>query len=188
MGSAAPTPQAAAASKVATHPAQNSREHRDKNGDEPAPHKPKKVDPFDALLEPFYYNKSLTDPIDTARDKWNLLPAFLKVKGLVKQHIDSYNYFVEVQLKKILRANSEIRSSENRSFFIKYVLDFHISRFFIVYFLFCGTGLHPLLADFSSSQVLPTSGSNSPAEQMNRKTVIPFPHPQSPLMNVDCVT
>jgi DNA-directed RNA polymerase III subunit RPC2 len=119
VGSVAPTPHATAASKVATHPAQNSHEHRDKNGDEPAPQKPKKVDPFDALLEPFYYNKSLTDPIDTARDKWNLLPAFLKVKGLVKQHIDSYNYFVEVQLKKILRANSEIRSSENRSFFIK---------------------------------------------------------------------
>lgn len=84
-------------------------------------HKPKRADAFDALLEPFYYNKSLTDPIDTARDKWNLLPAFLKVKGLVKQHIDSYNYFVEVQLKKIMEANSTIRSEADSKFYIKCV-------------------------------------------------------------------
>lgn len=77
-------------------------------------------DPFDALLEPFYYNKSLTDPIDTAKDKWNLLPAFLKVKGLVKQHIDSYNYFVEVQLKKIVESSSIIRSDIDHQFYIKF--------------------------------------------------------------------
>ncbi|KAK4867792.1 hypothetical protein LT330_006655 [Penicillium expansum] len=77
-------------------------------------------DPFDALLEPFYYNKGLTDPIDTARDKWNLLPAFLKVKGLVKQHIDSYNYFVEVQMKKIVESSSTIRSDVDHNFYIKF--------------------------------------------------------------------
>ncbi|EAU35292.1 DNA-directed RNA polymerase III 130 kDa polypeptide [Aspergillus terreus NIH2624] len=77
-------------------------------------------DPFDALLEPFYYNKSLTDPINTAKDKWNLLPAFLKVKGLVKQHIDSYNYLVEVQLKKIVESSSIIRSDVDHNFYIKF--------------------------------------------------------------------
>ncbi|KAJ5386270.1 DNA-directed RNA polymerase III subunit RPC2 [Penicillium cosmopolitanum] len=80
----------------------------------------KERDPFDALLEPFYYNKSLTDPIDTAKDKWNLLPAFLKVKGLVKQHIDSYNYFVEVQLKKIVESSAIIRSDVDHQFYIKF--------------------------------------------------------------------
>jgi DNA-directed RNA polymerase III subunit RPC2 len=83
-----------------------------------------RVDPFDALLEPFYYSKSLTDPINTAQDKWNLLPAFLKVKGLVKQHIDSFNYFVEVQLKKIVQASSTIRSEQEHGFYIKYVFSF----------------------------------------------------------------
>ncbi|PYH65455.1 DNA-directed RNA polymerase III core subunit RET1 [Aspergillus vadensis CBS 113365] len=77
-------------------------------------------DPFDALLEPFYYNKSLTDPINTAKDKWNLLPAFLKVKGLVKQHIDSYNYLVEVQLKKIVESSSTIRSDVDHTFYTKF--------------------------------------------------------------------
>ena len=62
-------------------------------------------DDMDALLKPFYYNKKLTDPINTARDKWNLLPAFLRVKGLVKQHIDSFNYFTDIELKSIVRAN-----------------------------------------------------------------------------------
>lgn len=42
-------------------------------------------DGFEALLEPFYNGKKLTDPISTKEDKFQLLPAFLKVKGLVKQ-------------------------------------------------------------------------------------------------------
>jgi DNA-directed RNA polymerase III subunit RPC2 len=76
---------------------------------------------FDALLEPFYSNKSLTEPINTARDKWNLLPAFLKVKGLVKQHIDSFNYFVDVELKKIVAANCDVLSDVDSKFFLRSV-------------------------------------------------------------------
>ncbi|KAL8712833.1 MAG: hypothetical protein Q9220_003041 [cf. Caloplaca sp. 1 TL-2023] len=67
-------------------------------------------DGFDALLEPFYSGKSMTEAIDTERDKWNLLPAFLKVKGLVKQHIDSFNYLLEVELKQIVKTNRTILS------------------------------------------------------------------------------
>ena len=40
----------------------------------------------------------LTDPVKNIEDKWLLLPAFLKFKGLVKQHIDSFNHFVNVDL------------------------------------------------------------------------------------------
>jgi DNA-directed RNA polymerase III subunit RPC2 len=36
---------------------------------------------FEALLEPFYNGKKLSDPISTKEDKFQLLPAFLKVKG-----------------------------------------------------------------------------------------------------------
>lgn len=39
-------------------------------------------DGFEALLEPFYNGKKLTDPISTVEDKNQLLPAFLKVKGM----------------------------------------------------------------------------------------------------------
>ncbi|KAI9871660.1 MAG: DNA-directed RNA polymerase III core subunit ret1, partial [Pleopsidium flavum] len=77
-------------------------------------------DGFDALLEPMYQGKSLSEPINTAKDKWNLLPAFLKVKGLVKQHIDSFNFFVEVELKKIVKANQRVLSDVNPSFYLEY--------------------------------------------------------------------
>ncbi|KAF2145950.1 uncharacterized protein K452DRAFT_294575 [Aplosporella prunicola CBS 121167] len=77
-------------------------------------------DGMDSILQPFYSGKSLTDPINTAEDKWNLLPAFLKVKGLVKQHIDSFNYFVDVQLKEILRANQYVYSDVDDKFFWRY--------------------------------------------------------------------
>ena len=69
----------------------------------------------------------MTDPIDTARDKWNLLPAFLKVKGLVKQHIDSFNFFVEVELKKIIKANQKVLSDVDPSFYIKYT-DIYVGK------------------------------------------------------------
>ncbi|KAL2004858.1 hypothetical protein VTN00DRAFT_3131 [Thermoascus crustaceus] len=109
--------------KQPADPVQNSNsndQEQDQTNGHSHPNKQRRVDPFDAILQPFYYDKSLTDPINTARDKWNLLPAFLKVKGLVKQHIDSYNYFVEVQLKKIVQASSTIRSDVDHNFYIKF--------------------------------------------------------------------
>ncbi|KIY47676.1 beta and beta-prime subunits of DNA dependent RNA-polymerase [Fistulina hepatica ATCC 64428] len=62
----------------------------------------------------------LTDPIKAIEDKWLLLPAFLKVKGLVKQHIDSFNYFVDVDIKNIVKANQKITSDVDPRFWVKY--------------------------------------------------------------------
>ncbi|KAH8820488.1 DNA-directed rna polymerase-like protein III subunit [Xylogone sp. PMI_703] len=87
--------------------------------EEPVEYK-KSDDGFAALLEPFYEGKSLTDPISTAKDKWNLLPAFLKVKGLVKQHIDSFNFFVEHEIKDIVKANKRITSDVDKYFWLEY--------------------------------------------------------------------
>ncbi|PWN26316.1 beta and beta-prime subunits of DNA dependent RNA-polymerase [Jaminaea rosea] len=64
--------------------------------------------------------KSLSAPVHTVQDKWELLPAFLKVKGLVKQHIDSFNYFVDVDLKNIIKANEKVTSDIDPRFFLKY--------------------------------------------------------------------
>lgn len=83
--------------------------------------KQEQTEAFDDLLNPIYKGKSLTDPINTAEDKWNLLPAFLKVKGLVKQHLDSYNYFVDVDLKKIIQANEKVLSDVDPDFYLKYL-------------------------------------------------------------------
>ncbi|KAG5420472.1 RET1 [Candida metapsilosis] len=78
-------------------------------------------DAFNELFKPEYKGKRLTDEINTAEDKWNLLPAFLKIKGLVKQHLDSFNYFVDVDLKKILNANSLVLSDVDPDFYVKYI-------------------------------------------------------------------
>jgi DNA-directed RNA polymerase beta subunit len=52
----------------------------------------------------------LSAPIARLEDKWKLVPAFLRARGLVKQHIQSFDHFIEKELKAILAANSEIRS------------------------------------------------------------------------------
>jgi DNA-directed RNA polymerase beta subunit len=59
------------------------------------------------------------------QDKWNLLPAFLKVKGLVKQHIDSFNFFVEHEIKDIVKANKRVGSDVDGSFFLEFVHILH---------------------------------------------------------------
>jgi DNA-directed RNA polymerase III subunit RPC2 len=54
------------------------------------------------------------------QDKWNLLPAFLKVKGLVKQHIDSFNFFIDHEIKEIVRTNKTVRSEVDINFWLEY--------------------------------------------------------------------
>jgi DNA-directed RNA polymerase III subunit RPC2 len=80
----------------------------------------KNEDAFGALLEPFYAGKHITDKIDTAQDKWNLLPAFLKVKGLIKQHIDSFDFFIDSELRSIVRANKRVTSDVDNKFWLEY--------------------------------------------------------------------
>jgi DNA-directed RNA polymerase III subunit RPC2 len=40
------------------------------------------------LLKELNQPALLTKPVGTVEDKWKLLPAFLKTRGLVRQHID----------------------------------------------------------------------------------------------------
>lgn len=49
------------------------------------------------------------------------MPAFLKVKGLVKQHIDSFNFFIDHELNEIIKANKFVRSDVDNSFWLEYV-------------------------------------------------------------------
>jgi DNA-directed RNA polymerase III subunit RPC2 len=52
-------------------------------------------------------------------EKWKLVPAFLKLHGLVRQHIDSFDYFVNVEIKQILKANYRVTSDQDPSFFME---------------------------------------------------------------------
>lgn len=67
----------------------------------------------------------LSSSIKSLSDKWQLVPAFLSVRGLVRQHIDSFNYFIATDLKNIVRANDKVISNADPAFYLKY-LDVHV--------------------------------------------------------------
>jgi len=71
--------------------------------------------------------KDLAEPVKAIEDKWTLVPAYLQVKGLVKQHIDSFNYFIDVDLKNIIRANERVTSDIDPKFYLKYT-DISVGR------------------------------------------------------------
>ncbi|KAK2634395.1 hypothetical protein Ddye_029187 [Dipteronia dyeriana] len=56
--------------------------------------------------------------VKSAVDKFQLVPEFLKVRGLVKQHLDSFNYFINTGIKKIVRANDRLVSTVDPSIYI----------------------------------------------------------------------
>ena len=67
-----------------------------------------------------YNEEKLSQPIKKLEDKWKLVPAFLRLRGLVKQHIDSFNYFMNVGIKQIIKANELITSESDPTFFLKF--------------------------------------------------------------------
>mmetsp|Transcript_6859 Transcript_6859/g.25298 ORF Transcript_6859/g.25298 Transcript_6859/m.25298 type:complete len:1170 (+) Transcript_6859:151-3660(+) len=71
----------------------------------------------------------INTPIKNAQDKSELLPAFLKVRGLVKQHIDSFNYLINVEIKKIIhaKANEKVTCDTDPNFYLKYT-DIYVGR------------------------------------------------------------
>ena len=46
---------------------------------------------------------------DRLADKWKMLPLFLKSRGLLQQHIESFDYFCEVGINELVTAKSNYR-------------------------------------------------------------------------------
>ncbi|KAJ5071462.1 intein-containing DNA-directed RNA polymerase iii subunit rpc2 precursor [Anaeramoeba ignava] len=69
----------------------------------------------------------LSQPIQTVEEKWKLLPLFFRTRGLLKQHIDSFNHLVNIDLKKILQANQKITCKSDPTFYMKY-LDIFVGK------------------------------------------------------------
>lgn len=69
----------------------------------------------------------LSLPIRHLQDKYELLPAFLRVRGLVRQHIDSFNYFIQHEIRKIVKAkaNVKVTCDSDPNFYLKY-LDIYV--------------------------------------------------------------
>ena len=61
-------------------------------------------------------------PVGSLKDKWRLLPHFLQLRSLMRQHIDSFDHFVNVELKQIVQSPSacEIRSDHDPNFYLRY--------------------------------------------------------------------
>jgi DNA-directed RNA polymerase III subunit RPC2 len=74
------------------------------------------------LNHELYDDKNIleADRLAMDQDRWHLVPAFLRAQGLVKQHIDSYNHFVDTELTQILHANSQIDSDVDPNFRLWY--------------------------------------------------------------------
>ncbi|ONK81475.1 uncharacterized protein A4U43_C01F29520 [Asparagus officinalis] len=70
--------------------------------------------------DPVVDYKTLTVPVKSAVDKFDLLPAFLKVRGLVKEHIDSFNYFIDHGIHKIVEANKRLVCVHDPTLFLEY--------------------------------------------------------------------
>ncbi|KAL6518573.1 DNA-directed RNA polymerase III subunit 2 [Orobanche gracilis] len=64
--------------------------------------------------------QAISAPVTNAVDKFHLVPEFLKVRGLMKQHLDSFNYFVRTHIKKIVQANDLVTCREDPSIYLRY--------------------------------------------------------------------
>ena len=67
-----------------------------------------------------YKNIDLASPINTVQEKWRLLPCFLQTRGLVQQHIDSFNHFISKDLNTIMSNNNIVYSDVDPKFFLKF--------------------------------------------------------------------
>ena len=61
-------------------------------------------------------------PVGSLQQKWRLLPYFLSLRSLLRQHIDSFDHFVDKEMKQIVFSPSarEIRSEHDPKFFLVY--------------------------------------------------------------------
>ena len=66
--------------------------------------------------------EELLKPIGSIEEKHKLLPHFLRMRGLMRQHIDSFNHFIRVEIKNVVAAksNCEVTSEADPKFFLRY--------------------------------------------------------------------
>lgn len=85
--------------------------------------------PVKSLLDPNENNhpvsaidkQLLATPIKSATNKFALLSELLKVRGIVREHLDSFNYFVNTGVKRIVRANDRIVCREDPRIYIRFL-------------------------------------------------------------------
>eukprot|EP00735_Rhodelphis_limneticus_P006952 TRINITY_DN19427_c0_g1::TRINITY_DN19427_c0_g1_i1::g.7866::m.7866 TRINITY_DN19427_c0_g1::TRINITY_DN19427_c0_g1_i1::g.7866 ORF type:complete len:1164 (-),score=318.42,sp/Q9NW08/RPC2_HUMAN/63.38/0.0,RNA_pol_Rpb2_6/PF00562.23/3.8e-120,RNA_pol_Rpb2_1/PF04563.10/8.2e-49,RNA_pol_Rpb2_1/PF04563.10/1.3e+03,RNA_pol_Rpb2_7/PF04560.15/3.9e-28,RNA_pol_Rpb2_2/PF04561.9/1.3e-24,RNA_pol_Rpb2_4/PF04566.8/2.6e+03,RNA_pol_Rpb2_4/PF04566.8/3.2e-22,RNA_pol_Rpb2_3/PF04565.11/1.2e+02,RNA_pol_Rpb2_3/PF04565.11/7.6e-21, len=63
----------------------------------------------------------LFQPVKKIEDKWKLLPAFLKVRGVCREHLESFNYLINVEIHQILAANQRITCEADPTWYLQYL-------------------------------------------------------------------
>ncbi|KAI3381933.1 hypothetical protein SNEBB_006954 [Seison nebaliae] len=72
-------------------------------------------------------SENLHSPIKDLNEKWKLVPLFIEAKGVVRQHLDSYNYFVEHGMKQIMKTNNLVTCTNDTDWYVKY-LDLYVEK------------------------------------------------------------
>ena len=64
---------------------------------------------------------SLLKPVKELKDKFALLPAFLKERGLAKQHVESFDFFINQGIKAIIRTkdNNRVAFEADSNFYLR---------------------------------------------------------------------
>lgn len=63
----------------------------------------------------------MTKNQEVLQEKWSLIPSFLKTKGIFNQHIASFNYFVDIDIRNIIQANNKVFSDTYTEFYLKFL-------------------------------------------------------------------
>ncbi|WRX14958.1 RNA polymerase [Theobroma cacao] len=75
---------------------------------------------FEYVGDQYLNKQKLAAPVKVAVDKFQLIPEFLKIRRLVKQQLDSFNYFVNTGIKRIVQANNQIVSGVDASIYVRF--------------------------------------------------------------------
>ena len=62
------------------------------------------------------------EPVGSLQEKLRLLPYFLQLRSILRQHINSFDHFVDVAMKEIVNSPSasKIRSDHDPKFYLRY--------------------------------------------------------------------
>ncbi|KAK1933437.1 putative DNA-DIRECTED RNA polymerase BETA SUBUNIT [Babesia divergens] len=62
-------------------------------------------------------------PVSDIKDKWRILPCYMGMRGIARQHINSYNNFVQREIKEIVNApsNKMLKSDACKKFYIEFI-------------------------------------------------------------------
>ncbi|KAL0212213.1 hypothetical protein RCL1_005839 [Eukaryota sp. TZLM3-RCL] len=60
-------------------------------------------------------------PVPYDYDKYSILPSFIQNKGIARQHIESFNYFVQTDIHQIVAANSRVICDSDTTWFLDFL-------------------------------------------------------------------